>query len=109
MLLMNDDQAWKLWSEGNGLDFADGSMGNSGLEREREIVRCIQIGLLCVQEFPEDRPTIQTALSMLTREIGELPSPKQPIFSQKSCDSTTTSRHQFGYTNDLTLSAVHGR
>lgn len=98
-------QAWKLWSEDNGLDFADGSITNSGLERE--IVRCIQIGLLCVQEYPEDRPTIQTALSMLTREIGDLPSPKQPIFSHK-CDSTTASLHHFD-TNDLTLSAVHGR
>ncbi|KAH6790518.1 hypothetical protein C2S51_005524 [Perilla frutescens var. frutescens] len=102
--------AWKLWSEDNGVGFADGSIADWGLERE--IVRCIQIGLLCVQEFPEDRPTIQTVLSMLSREIGEVPSPKQPIFSQK-CSANANSTHpttQSGYsTNDLTLSVLHGR
>lgn len=101
--------AWKMWSEDNGLGFADGSIADSGLERE--IGRCVQIGLLCVQEFAQDRPTIQTVLSMLSREIAELPSPNQPIFSQKCSASTTTHpTTQFGYsTNDLTLSVVHGR
>lgn len=104
-------QAWKLWSEENGLAFADGSIEKLGLEKE--IVRCIQISLLCVQEFPQDRPSIQTVLSMLSREITDIPSPRQPIFSEKSGSATTGSTQpatQFGYSaNDLTLTVVDGR
>ncbi|KZV55195.1 hypothetical protein F511_12782 [Dorcoceras hygrometricum] len=73
--------AWKLWSEDNGLAFADQNILSSNFQGE--IVRCIHISLLCVQEFPTDRPTIQTILSMLSREIVDLPAPEQPVFAEK--------------------------
>ncbi|XP_021719435.1 G-type lectin S-receptor-like serine/threonine-protein kinase At1g11300 [Chenopodium quinoa] len=47
-----------------------------------EMVKCIQLGLICVQEFPEDRPTISTLVSMLdANDVMELPQPKQPGFT----------------------------
>ncbi|KAI3458745.1 hypothetical protein Pfo_015408 [Paulownia fortunei] len=73
--------AWKLWSEGHGLAFVDQTIVGSNFQTK--IVRCIHIALLCVQEFPKKRPTIQTALSMLSREIVELPLPDQPVFAEK--------------------------
>ncbi|XP_057770664.1 cysteine-rich receptor-like protein kinase 10 [Salvia miltiorrhiza] len=60
--------AWKLWSENNGLGFADESIASG--EMEEDIVRCIHIGLLCVQDSPKDRPIVQTVVSMLSREIA---------------------------------------
>lgn len=45
-----------------------------------EVVRCIQVGLLCVQDDAADRPTMSTIIFMLSNE-ATLPSPKQPMFS----------------------------
>ncbi|KAL8467901.1 hypothetical protein ACS0TY_031229 [Phlomoides rotata] len=97
--------AWKLWSENNGLAFVDERIANPKLEIELEI--CIQIALLCVQEFPRDRPSIQTVLSMLSHEIYDLPAPEQPVSAEKWNES----RRHAGYysTNELTLTVLDGR
>ncbi|KAH6792844.1 S-locus lectin protein kinase family protein [Perilla frutescens var. hirtella] len=103
--------AWKMWSEGHGCGFVDDSIANA--ELEEEMVRCVQIGLLCVQEFPKDRPTIQTILSMLAREIIDLPAPEQPLFAEKWNSLATGSTHpetRLGFSiNELTLTQLHGR
>lgn len=51
----------------------------SSTEFQFEICRAIQIGLLCVQQYPADRPSMSTVVLMLTSEIA-LPEPKQPGF-----------------------------
>ncbi|GFP83953.1 g-type lectin s-receptor-like serine/threonine-protein kinase at1g11330 [Phtheirospermum japonicum] len=99
--------AWRLWSEDNGLAFADEIIAKSDFEAD--IVRCIQIALLCVQEFPEDRPSIQTVLSMLSREILDLPAPEQPVFAEKWHGSTQPTS-EVGYSiNALTITMLDGR
>ena len=45
-----------------------------------EVLRCIRVGLLCVQDQPTDRPTMSDVLSMLSNETIILPAPKQPTF-----------------------------
>ncbi|KAJ6893335.1 hypothetical protein NC652_027384 [Populus alba x Populus x berolinensis] len=45
----------------------------------REALKCIQIGLLCVQEDAADRPSMLAVLFMLSNET-EIPSPKQSAF-----------------------------
>ena len=44
---------------------------------QSQLIRAIQIGLLCVQPRPEDRPTMSMVVLMLTSDI-ELPQPKDP-------------------------------
>ncbi|OMO96181.1 Cysteine-rich receptor-like protein kinase, partial [Corchorus olitorius] len=74
--------AWKLWQEENILDLVDKEVCDSrNGEEEKEILRCIHVGLLCVQELAKDRPTISTVVSMLNSEIMDLPTPKQPAFT----------------------------
>ncbi|MBA0638426.1 hypothetical protein Godav_022246, partial [Gossypium davidsonii] len=51
-------------------------------ENEKEIWRCIHVGLLCVQECAKDRPTMPTVVSMLNCEISDLNTPKQPAFTE---------------------------
>jgi hypothetical protein len=46
----------------------------------RQALRCIHIGLLCVQPEPDDRPDISAVLFMLTRDSMELQPPVQPAF-----------------------------
>ncbi|KAB2618670.1 G-type lectin S-receptor-like serine/threonine-protein kinase CES101 [Pyrus ussuriensis x Pyrus communis] len=45
------------------------------------LVPCIQVGLLCVQDSAEDRPTMSDVVSMLSNEGATLPTPKQPTYS----------------------------
>ncbi|KAK1284617.1 Receptor-like serine/threonine-protein kinase SD1-7 [Acorus calamus] len=48
--------AWRLWEEGRGLELLDTSIGH--VYPVIEAMRCLQVGLLCVQEQAEDRPTM---------------------------------------------------
>jgi hypothetical protein len=59
-----------------------------------EIFRCIHVGLLCVQEFPEDRPTASTVVSMLNSEISYLATPKQPPFAERKYHFNEERPHQ---------------
>lgn len=52
---------------------ADGSTRN-------EVIRIIHIGLLCVQDNPEDRPTMSSVVLMLSSYKLTLASPSQPAF-----------------------------
>lgn len=45
-----------------------------------QALRCIHIGLLCVQSDPDDRPDIPSVIFMLTRDNMELQPPAQPAF-----------------------------
>ena len=47
---------------------------------ESQVRRCIQVGLLCIQKLPEDRPAMSTVVFMLGNEGAVLPQPKQPGF-----------------------------
>ncbi|KAJ6978777.1 hypothetical protein NC653_027055 [Populus alba x Populus x berolinensis] len=71
--------AWKLWSDGQGLELMDPMLEKSSVATE--VLRCIHIGLLCVQEDPADRPTMSSVLHMLASDTITLPIPKQPAFS----------------------------
>ncbi|XVF42894.1 hypothetical protein PTKIN_Ptkin01aG0402500 [Pterospermum kingtungense] len=74
--------AWRLWNEDNILTLTDTAVSE---QRDyQEIKRCIHVGLLCVQEFATDRPTISAVISMLNSEILDLPTPKQPAFTERN-------------------------
>lgn len=49
-----------------------------------EVIRCIQVALLCVQPCPEDRPLISCVVNMLSEETSQVPQPKVPVFSTES-------------------------
>ncbi|KAK2644253.1 hypothetical protein Ddye_019448 [Dipteronia dyeriana] len=74
--------AWKLWNENNISALIDPVISDPP-SFQSEILRCIQVGLLCVQEFVKDRPTMPTVVSMLNSEIVDLPTPKQPAFTER--------------------------
>lgn len=80
---------WKLWNEDNNLDMVDKAVSDPCYHGEA--LRCIHVGLLCVQEFAEDRPTMSKVISMLNSEIVDVPSPKQPAFIEKQFASVTES------------------
>ncbi|XP_072966495.1 G-type lectin S-receptor-like serine/threonine-protein kinase At1g11330 isoform X1 [Typha angustifolia] len=71
-------QAWKLWNEDNVLEFVDPSIRNSC--SLKEVSRCINVGLLCVQDRANDRPTMSSVIIMLESGTLENASPRQPTF-----------------------------
>uniref|UniRef100_A0A803LL35 non-specific serine/threonine protein kinase n=1 Tax=Chenopodium quinoa TaxID=63459 RepID=A0A803LL35_CHEQI len=77
--------AWKLWNKDDILSLIDPTISEPTFRLE--ILRCIQVGLLSVQEFPEDRPSITMAVSMIESEVIELPRPTQPGFTLRRVGS----------------------
>ncbi|KAG8481916.1 hypothetical protein CXB51_026655 [Gossypium anomalum] len=70
--------AWQLWNEGQGTMLIDPILDESC--NQNEALRCIHVGLLCVQNNAIDRPTMADVVSMLSNETVQLPAPKQPAF-----------------------------
>ncbi|KAL3742008.1 hypothetical protein ACJRO7_017485 [Eucalyptus globulus] len=73
---------WELWKKGQCMDIVDKSMDKT--YSEKMVYRCIQIGLLCMQRYASDRPTMSTVVFMLGNADVVLPSPKQPAFIEDS-------------------------
>ncbi|XP_031399119.1 cysteine-rich receptor-like protein kinase 10 isoform X2 [Punica granatum] len=69
---------WKHWSEGISLKLVDPALGNS--YATNKVIKCFHIGLLCVQDDPEDRPTMDSVILMLSSESTSLPLPQRPSF-----------------------------
>ena len=75
-------QVWIHWRDGRPLELLDPGLGDS-FSRD-EVMRCIHIGLLCVQEDPADRPTMATIVLTLTSGSVSLQAPQQPAFFAKT-------------------------
>ncbi|KAH9611853.1 hypothetical protein KSS87_019532, partial [Heliosperma pusillum] len=99
--------AWKLWNEDNILSLIDPFVLESGFQDE--ILRCIQVALLCVQELPEDRPNISMVISMIDSEVLNLPHPKQPGFTQRRYTDNNQSENGTSSVNRVSLSYITGR
>ncbi|GAB4841100.1 hypothetical protein Ancab_039673 [Ancistrocladus abbreviatus] len=97
--------AWKLYNEGESSKMIDPALVEQS-NNTTQILRSIHIGQLCVQELPEDRPTMSSVVFMLGSE-NELPQPKQPGFFITRIltkeDSTSCS------TNEITITRLAGR
>ncbi|KAB2637489.1 hypothetical protein D8674_028023 [Pyrus ussuriensis x Pyrus communis] len=99
---------WQLWREDRALEIVDSSLESYQSE---EVVRCIQVGLLCVQEDPEDRPTMAAVVFMLSGEASP-PVPKQPafVFRKSPCSNTDPSVSKESCSiNDLTITKYQAR
>ncbi|XP_019192628.1 PREDICTED: receptor-like serine/threonine-protein kinase SD1-7 [Ipomoea nil] len=70
---------WDMWIEGRISDLIDPTIEKS--VSINEATRCIQVGLLCVQDNAADRPIMSEVVSMLGNESTVLLTPKQPGFS----------------------------
>ncbi|GLT69581.1 hypothetical protein SLA2020_417210 [Shorea laevis] len=83
--------AWKLWSQGQGMQLIEPQLVQSCVEFE--VLKCIHIGLLCVQKDPVYRPTMSSVILMLGNENLTLPRPTEPAFfvGRVVVESTTPS------------------
>ncbi|XP_071920064.1 G-type lectin S-receptor-like serine/threonine-protein kinase At4g27290 [Coffea arabica] len=101
--------AWELWNSKRALELIDPSLG---CPPDVAPLRCINIGLLCIEENPNDRPAMSDVVSMLGNELAALPSPKQPAFTAIrpviNTKSISSNDQKFSV-NGLTISSVEPR
>ncbi|PQQ01514.1 G-type lectin S-receptor-like serine/threonine-protein kinase [Prunus yedoensis var. nudiflora] len=99
--------AWRLWTENKGLELMDKTLNESC--NKSQFIKCVNVGLLCVQEDPVDRPTMSNVLTMLDSEIAISPTPKQPAFLIRRGNSSTTSSTKPETFAEITTTLDEGR
>ncbi|CAL9214541.1 unnamed protein product [Arabidopsis halleri] len=111
----NDEQnlnlsayAWKLWNDGEIIALVDPV--NLDECFANEIRRCVHIGLLCVQDHANDRPSVSTVIWMLNSENSNLPEPKQPAFiARRGSPDAESQSDQRASINNASFTEITGR
>ncbi|RZB75783.1 G-type lectin S-receptor-like serine/threonine-protein kinase isoform A [Glycine soja] len=99
--------AWRLSKEGKPMQFIDTSLKDS--YNLHEALRCIHIGLLCVQHHPNDRPNMASVVVSLSNE-NALPLPKNPSYQLNDIPTERESSSNTSLSvNDVTTSMLSGR
>ncbi|XP_029147352.1 G-type lectin S-receptor-like serine/threonine-protein kinase At4g27290 isoform X2 [Arachis hypogaea] len=102
--------AWRLWTEEKPLELLDEVLRENC--NPSEVIRCIQVGLLCVQQRPEDRPNMSLVVLMLNGE-KMLPKPNFPGFYidrgvQLQADSSLPNNTLFS-ANQISITILEAR
>lgn len=101
---------WRFWKEGKGLELIDSSMDDYPAN---EVLRCIHVGLLCVQENAEERPTMASVVLMLSSENAPMPQPKNPGFCLRKnpieTDSSSSKPDETFTVNQVTVTMLDAR
>ncbi|KAK8485009.1 hypothetical protein V6N12_019897 [Hibiscus sabdariffa] len=103
------EHIWRLWTEGKPSDAAYEFLAETG--DVPELLRSIHISLLCVQQHPEERPSMSSVVLMLGSH-NELPSPKQPgfLFYNKPFEAyPSPDNNESSSRNEISLSTFEAR
>ncbi|KAK7257513.1 hypothetical protein RIF29_31542 [Crotalaria pallida] len=98
--------AWHQWSNGTALEIMDPALGNQW--PKHEALKCIHIGLLCVQDAANDRPTMSEIVTMLNSYTVTFPAATRPAFFVPKGEglSDLTMENQGGSQFDQSVSGV---
>ncbi|KAM3221004.1 G-type lectin S-receptor-like serine/threonine-protein kinase [Capsicum annuum] len=102
--------AWKLWTEEEEIQLIEKSLLESC--NRSEVIKCINVALLCVQEDPNDRPNMSDVILMLGGEGISLPQPSRPAFVIRKHTTSTSSSSSKQYivsNNQVTITVEEGR
>lgn len=103
-------QSWHLWNQGRAMELVDSSISNS--ISPSEVMKCIHVGMLCVQDNALNRPDMAAVVLMLESQSPALPAPKQPTYTsmRSSIDAEYILEGQeIVSSNDITVTMVVGR
>ncbi|XP_071691099.1 G-type lectin S-receptor-like serine/threonine-protein kinase At4g27290 [Rutidosis leptorrhynchoides] len=99
---------WMLWNKRRPLEMLDPIIQEPSFSEQ--VTRCIHVALLCVQQYPEDRPKMSTVYAMLSYDNMELPEPKEPGFCRESNPRKfDTSPSDSSTVNEVTMTTMGGR
>ncbi|KAJ3708463.1 hypothetical protein LUZ61_012168 [Rhynchospora tenuis] len=102
--------AWKLWEEQSILKLLDEAVESTVFASE--LSRVIHVGLLCVQECPDDRPSMSSVFMMLSSDNLVLPTPRK--HSASGSIGGFPADHHFSESDiisvdQLTITGIEGR
>jgi hypothetical protein len=114
-------QAWAAWKEYRAVELIDSNIGETYIESE--VLRCMHISLLCVQENPHDsllcvqenphdRLTMASVILMLGSTEMELGAPKGPGFIYKNVlaeSNLQANQKDCSSANEVTISLLDAR
>ncbi|KAG2680796.1 hypothetical protein I3760_11G114500 [Carya illinoinensis] len=99
--------AWRLWIVDRAMELIDESVGDA--HTRSEVLRLIQVGLLCVQQRPEDRPNMSYVVLMLSSEVL-LPISRQPgFYADLSIADSLSSNNATYSANGISISTFEAR
>jgi len=109
ILWWNYKQAWKLYEEERWGELIDSSLDT--INHSEEMMRCMNIALLCVQEKAADRPTMLDVVAMLSNKSMVLVKPKHPAYFNLSSvgNEEASIATQPSSINNVTISVTTGR
>ncbi|XP_027937060.1 putative receptor-like protein kinase At4g00960 [Vigna unguiculata] len=90
---------WRNWRDGTAVNIVDPSLNNNSIN---EMMRCIHIGLLCVQDNLSDRPSMATVMLMLSSYSLSLPIPSEPAFYAHSTTRSLPATMSWGHSSRAT-------
>ncbi|BAT89392.1 hypothetical protein LR48_Vigan08g030300 [Vigna angularis] len=101
--------SWTLWKAGKAIDFIASNMKTSSCVMS-EVLRCLHVGLLCVQQYPDDRPTMKSVILMLESHIA-LAEPKEPGFLSRNVlpKDLGSNMNDTSSTNEVTITLLEPR
>ena len=76
------------------------------------MLKCLKVGLLCVQENPDDRPLMSQVLLMLaSADAASLLAPRTPGFVARrtATEDTSSSRPDCSFVDSMTITMIEGR
>ncbi|XP_066310027.1 receptor-like serine/threonine-protein kinase SD1-8 [Miscanthus floridulus] len=100
--------AWMMRKEGRSVDLVDKVMDGSGVNYS-EVLRCIQVALLCVEVQPRNRPLMSSVVMMLASENATVPEPNEPGVNIGNKNTSDTDSSHGLTANGVTITAIDAR
>ncbi|VAI20890.1 unnamed protein product [Triticum turgidum subsp. durum] len=100
--------SWNMWREGKTEDLVDTYiMDTCSLD---EVLICIHVALMCVQDNPDDRPLMSSVVFVLENGSSTLPPPTCPAyFTRRSAEMEQIRDDILNSGTSFTLSEIEGR
>ncbi|XP_071676598.1 G-type lectin S-receptor-like serine/threonine-protein kinase At1g11300 [Lolium perenne] len=100
--------AWTMWKEDKTKELLDLCIMDTC--SPDEVLLCVHVGLLCVQENPDDRPPMSSVVFVLENGSTTLPAPKRPAyFARRSAEMDQIRNDIQISANSFTLTEIEGR
>ncbi|VAH40463.1 unnamed protein product [Triticum turgidum subsp. durum] len=100
--------SWNMWKEGRADELPDSTiMDACSLD---EVMLCIHLALLCVEENPDDRPLMSYVVFVLENGSTTLPDPNRPAyFARRRIEMEQIREDIQTSVNSFTLTEIEGR
>ncbi|KAF7060507.1 hypothetical protein CFC21_067299 [Triticum aestivum] len=99
--------SWNMWKEDKTEELPDSSIIDTSPD---EVLLCVHVALLCVQENPDDRPLMSSVVFVLENGSTTLTAPNRPAcFARRSAEMDQIRNDIQTSVNSFTLTEIEGR